>query len=246
MNLDYALAVYRGDLVSAASRWHIARRRRRRRLVLLTGAIAASVVVVGVAAAASGWLTGTPAPESVKSDFGSYTPQLGFHPQPGSAVLVASDGDSRLYATTDAEGSYCIAVSTPWRDLAEEPDGGTCISKATSEQPIVAGLPAATADEVVLAGRVSVAGAVSVALTLPDRTSRTVPLGSSGFFITNIQGTDCEYGSWTPRLIALDSSGTPVAATTIQLEREDDGNGGVPLACVSPDGPTAGDTPSGH
>lgn len=229
------IAAFRSELRAAAARQ---RRSYRRRLV--AGAVAAVVAIValtGVATGGVGWLTGTPAPHSVVADFGTYTPQLGFHPDPGSAVLVASDGDSHLYATTNAEDSYCIAVSTPWRNLGREPDGGTCVSKATAEQPIVAGLPSGTADTVVLAGRVAVAGAVSVAVTLPDGDSRTVPLGTSGFFISNIQVKPCQYGDWSPQLVAINAVGKPVAASTIPLLHEYRGSNGVPEACGGPVAP---------
>lgn len=220
---------------------HLQRQRVLRRTALSLGALAAAAVLAGGAyAAATDWLTGRPAPPSVRADFGTYTPQLGFRPDPGKAVLVASDGDSHLYATTDAEGSYCIAVSAPWRNLGREPDGGTCISKATAEQPIVAGLPSGTADTLVLTGRVSVAGAKSVALRLPDGTPRTIPLGTSGFFISNIEGAPCGHGDWSPRLVALDAGGKPLAASTIPLVHEYRDTRDVPVACgmpVAPIGP---------
>ena len=94
MNIEDALTAYRGDLVAAAHRWRVRRERRRRRFVLTSGVVALGAVIVGTAIAATGWLVGSPAPPSVKSDFGSYAPQLGFNPQPGKAVLVASSGDS--------------------------------------------------------------------------------------------------------------------------------------------------------
>jgi hypothetical protein len=234
------IAAFRSELHAAALRQ---RRSSRRRLVAAAVVVFVAIVALtGVATGGVGWLSGTPAPQSVITDFGSYTPQLGFHPDPGSAVLVASDGDSHLYATTNAEGSYCIAVSTPWRDPGQVPDGGTCVSKATAEQPIVAGLPSGTADTVVLAGRVAVAGAVSVSLELRDGTTRTIPLGTSGFFISNIQGKPClhgdQYGDWSPQLVALDAAGEPVAASTIPLEHEYLDKSGAPSACGGPVAPT--------
>jgi hypothetical protein len=78
----------------------------RRRVAL---AVFVALVAIGTAAAATTtWLGGSPAPPAVVDDFGSYTPQLGFHPDPGRAVLVAEDGDVALYATTNAEGTYCM------------------------------------------------------------------------------------------------------------------------------------------
>lgn len=236
------IADFRSELRAAAIR-----RRRSSRRRLVAAAVVAAVAIValtGVATGGVGWLTGTPAPHSVVADFGTYTPQLGFHPDAGGAVLVASDGDSHLYATTNAEGSYCIAVSTPWRNLAQEPDGGTCVGKTTAEKPIVAGLPSATADTLVLAGRVALAGAVSVTVKLPDGTSRTIPLGTSGFFISNIHGRPCQYGDWSPQLVALDAAGKPAAASTIPLLHEYRGRSGVPMACGGPVAPTGPAAPS--
>jgi hypothetical protein len=236
------IAAFRSELRAAAIRQ---RRSSRRRLVAAAVvALVAIIALTGVATGGVGWLTGTPAPHSVIADFGTYTPQLGFHPDPGSAVLVASDGDSHLYATTNAEDSYCIAVSTPWRNLGREPDGGTCVSKATAEKPIVAGLPSGTADTLVLAGRVSVAGAVSVKVTLPAGGSRTIPLGSSGFFISNIQSKPCQYGDWSPQLVALNAAGNPVAASTIPLLHEYRGSSEVPMACGMPVAPIGEVTPA--
>jgi len=197
---------------------------------LLTSALAAAVVIIGASAAASGWLIGAPAPPSVKADFGTYAPQLGFHPDPGSAVLVAQDGSDQLYATTNSEGSYCLVASTPWKQPGSNSDGGTCISKEIAETPIVAGFVAGTENVQVFAGRVSVSGAASISFPLPDGSTRTVPLGTSGFFLTSINGKACQSSDWSPQIAALSSDGTVVAASTITLERVE-GDGG---ACVLP------------
>lgn len=220
MNAEDVLIVYRADLVAAASRWQRSRSRRRRRVALLTSVLALAAVVVGASDAATGWLTGAPAPPSVKSDFDSYTPQLGFRPDPGKAVLVASDGDDQLYATTNAEGSYCIVLSTPSLRPPESMGGGYCIGRATAEQPIVAGAFPTTSDTLALAGRISVAGATAVETQLPDGTTRTIPLASSGFFLSSFAGKPCEHGSWSPRLVATSPGGNELAVSTITLEQD--------------------------
>lgn len=206
-----------------------------RRAVLTAGVVATTAVLAaGAYAAASDWLVGGPAPPSVRADFGTYTPQLGFHPDPGNAVLVAQEGDDQLYATTDREGTYCLVASTPWKRPQTGPDGGLCILEQTADKPIVAGLVAASANEQVLAGRVSVEGAVSVRFPLPDGLLRTVPLGTSGFFLTSIEGNPCEIKNWSPQIEALSEDGTPVAASTISLEQEvqhNNGSRGVVLGC---------------
>ncbi|HEY7421052.1 MAG TPA: hypothetical protein VH541_03500 [Gaiellaceae bacterium] len=192
-----------------------------RRVVLTVGVlVATAALAAGAYAAATDWLTGSPAPPSVRADFGSYTPQLGFHPDPGNAVLVAQEGNDQLYATTNAEGSYCIVASTPWKRPQTSPDGGTCIPKRWSDEPIVAGFVAGSATAQVLAGRISVKGATSVRLSLPDGSMRTVPLGTSGFFLTSVGGKPCQSKEWSPQIEALARDGTAVAASTIALEEE--------------------------
>lgn len=212
------IATFRAELHSAALRQR--RSVHRRRLLMASAAAAIAVIALtGVATGAVGWLTGTPAPQPVVADFGTYSPQLGFHPNPGSAVLVASDGDSHLYATTNAQGSYCVAETTPWAHLAQAPDGGYCIGKQTAEQPIVAGVAAGGPDTLLLEGRIAVAGAVAVRVALPDGVLRTIPLGTSGFFISNIKAKPCQSGDWTSQIVALNAAGTAVAASTITLEK---------------------------
>jgi hypothetical protein len=104
----------------------------RRRIAVL--AIVTLLIVIGTAVASTtSWLTGSPAPQSVVSDFGTYTPQLGFNPEPGRAVLVAEDGDISLYATTNKQGTYCLVASAPWKRPEKLADGGTCIPPRRQE-----------------------------------------------------------------------------------------------------------------
>lgn len=100
MTTQDPIALFRTQLRAAAERQMISPRRRRR-LLFPAGLAFAAIAITGAALAASGWLTGQPAPSSVASDFSGYTPQLGFQPDPGNSVLVAQDGDSSLYATTN-------------------------------------------------------------------------------------------------------------------------------------------------
>ena len=104
-------------------------------------ALGISLLVIGTAVAATtDWLAGAPAPPSVVADFGTYAPQLGFHPDSGNSVLVAESGELQLYATTNAEGSYCVVASAPWKRPNTNPDGGYCLPEKTAAQPIVAGI----------------------------------------------------------------------------------------------------------
>lgn len=211
------IAAFRAELRSAAERGQ--RASRRRRLLLAAAAAAVALVgVTGVATGAVGWLIGSPAPSSVIADFGTYSPELGFHVQPGKAVQVASDGPDALYATPTAEGSYCIVLSTPRSRPPESMGGGYCIGKSTADQPIVAGLFPAGPDLLLLLGRISVSGATSAEVELPDGTTRTIPLQSSGFFLSAIESKACQNGAWSPQLLALNAEGKTVAASTIPLE----------------------------
>jgi hypothetical protein len=226
--------------------------RRRRRLILPGGLVVAAIILCGAALAASGWLTGTPAPPSVISDFAGYAPQLGFHPDPGDAVEVAEDGDSSLYATVNAEGSYCIVASAPWRRPDHLPDGGTCIPQPTAAQTIVAGVVAAGPTDtgalegtatVLVAGRVTQTGTTEVSFTTPTGDTVNRPVGQSGFFLATLSIKLCGNGDWTPTFTALDNQGRPIAQSTFTIDRQLDLSGGI--ACQFPS-MTSAAAPSSH
>jgi hypothetical protein len=227
VNLDDALWSYRGELVTAAARWQRARIRRRRRLVFLTTALAAAGIVVGASIAASGWLVGSPAPRNVKSDFGSYAPQLGFNPEPGKAVLVASGGPYRLYATTNKQGGYCVLVSAPWKRPGPHGEGGDCVSRGQASVPFSAGIGGAAGaphggTRIVLDGRTRQVGAARVRFTGPQGERVTTPAGPSGFFIAGFTvrrpaRTDVVSGfapgicRWSTTFVVLDGKGRALA-----------------------------------
>jgi len=225
----------------------------RRRLAAL--AIALGLLVIGTAVAATtGWLTGSPAPPSVVADFGSYTPQLGFHPDSGSSVFVAEAGDSQLYATTNAEGSYCVVASAPWKRPNQNPDGGSCVGEKTAVQRVVAGIVGGSPTDssrdltLLVAGRISVPGAASVNVTLPDHSIRNVKLGSSGFFLTNVETQLCQGGDWIAKLVALDPQGRQLAQSTITLEHSINPSGthGASFAVCQLPPLTSEAAPAGH
>ena len=155
------------------------------------------------------------------SDFASYTPQLGFHPEAGRAVLVAEDGDVILYATTNREGTYCLVVSAPWKRPETLPDGGTCIPAAQAAAPLIAGFGGASRDTVVIAGRADARGAHAIRFAGPDRRLLTRPIGSSGFFVAAvpISGSPCANGDWKPTFVVLDAGGRELTHATIGLAR---------------------------
>jgi len=217
VNLDGALIDHRGELVLAARRWHRARRRRRR-IVLASGAVAAVLVVAGAAVAATGWLVGAPAPPSVKSDFGSYAPQLGFNPTPGKAVLVAGDGPYQLFATTNEQGTYCVLVSAPWKRPGPQGEGGDCVPQETAAKRFWVGLGGAAGSpdghtRFVLDGRTTDPNAASVRFSTPDGQSITVPVGTSGFFIAGAEVED-PCAPWTPTFHFLDAGGNSLGETS--------------------------------
>jgi len=200
---------------------------RRRKVVV---AVVIGLAVIGTAAATTTtWLRGSPAPPAVVSDFGSYTPQLGFHPDPGRAVLVADDGDVSLYATTNAEGSYCLVTSAPWKRPDKLPDGGTCIPPAQAAAPFVAGLVGASPDSLVIAGRTTSRGARTIRFTDAGGHPIARRIGSSGFFVAELRfsGSPCANGGWRPTFVVLGSDGRELRRATVELARSPS-----PGACV--------------
>ena len=231
MNIDDALTAYRGDLVAAAHRWRVRRERRRRRFVLTSGVVVLGAVIVGTAIAATGWLVGSPAPPSVKSDFGSYAPQLGFNPQPGKAVLVASSGAYQLYATTNKQGGYCVLVSAPWKRPGPHGEGGDCSSRQQASVAFWAGIGGMAGaphggTRVVIDGRTRHRNAANVRFTAPEGKTITASVGRSGFFIvgytirrpvnsTVISGFVPGICRWTSTFTALDATAREIGQKTL-------------------------------
>jgi hypothetical protein len=197
---------------------------RRRGAVLV---LAGTLVVIGTAAATTvSWLTGRPAPPAVVRDFGTYAPQLGFHPQPGRAVLVAEDSNISLYATTNDEGSYCLVVSAPWKRPETLPDGGTCIPAAQAAAPLIAGLlgasspPGEERSTYLIAGRTDTPRAHTIRFTDPAGETITRTIGSSGFFVASVQTeSGCPSDDWKPTFIVLGANGEELTRATITLAK---------------------------
>lgn len=235
MNIDDALTAYRGELIASAQRWQKARARRRHRIALVTSAFAVAGIIVGTAIAATGWLVGSPAPKSVKSDFGSYAPQLGFNPEPGKAVLVARHGPYKMYVTPDKQGGYCTLVATPQYHPGPSGSGGDCGTRQQAAVsflagPVGPGVPMHNGGvRVVVAGRTRNKAAARVQFTTPDGKTATAPIGTSGFFITDITskrqlftGLQPQGGRlpkplchWTTTFVLLDSSGRQLTSKTL-------------------------------
>jgi hypothetical protein len=244
MNIEDAVTAYRGELVSAAYRWNVSRDRRRRRVLFATSAVALAAVIVGTAIAATGWLVGSPAPPRVKADFGSYAPQLGFNPQPGKAILVASNGAYQLFATTNKQGGYCILVSAPWKRPGPHGEGGDCSSRQQASVAFWAGFggvaPApGKGMRLVIDGRTREARAATLRLATPGKQIVTVPVGSSGFFIVGVTThmSWCQIAQWNPKVAILDSTGHQLTTATARIGRS--------LVCLSRPRPTV-TTQDGH
>jgi hypothetical protein len=190
--------------------------------VLVLALLAGPAYAIG--RAVEGWVGGEPAPPSIVRNFGSYTPQLGFNPEPGKAVRVASDGSAALYATPNAQGSYCVATDTP--------DGGICIQPKAAAEPLIAGImPNKT---LLVAGRVRDPRAVEIAFTDPDGLRVTRRLEVGRFFLaalgtTALPGADrpypCKNGTWRSTFRALDSNGHELVSAQITLASVPPGRG---------------------
>jgi hypothetical protein len=200
---------------------------RRGRLLVVVMLVLAVLVVPTYAigrAVIKGWLGGEPAPESIVHNFRSYTPQLGFHPEPGKAVRVASDGAFTLYATSNDRGSYCVATSTP--------DGGICIRPNVAAAPLIAGIMpgdpgrADARRTILVAGRVKEAGAEQIAFTDPDGATVTRRIRVGGFFLAALPTGEpnpgepvyaCKNGDWTPIFRAIGRAGEELLTAQITL-----------------------------
>jgi hypothetical protein len=228
-----AILELRAELRRVASREAASRRRRRR----LAGTAALFVAAVGtsLSIAGTGWLTGEAAPPAVVTDFKAYAPQLGFHPEPGKAVLVAQDDPVKLYATTNREGTYCLVVDEPWKH-ANAGDGGSCIDRKAAASPITAwvlGISAMTREgeaTMVVAGRIGLDGARSVRFDDPAGIHIERPLGPSGFYVSAFrakvpiavvrpEGVICPEKQWLPSFAAVGGGGETLARVTIPLLR---------------------------
>jgi hypothetical protein len=221
------ILAYRGELYKAATRRRTARKRRQ---VIVAAMAVAAVVFAGLsiaAVAATGWFQASPAPPPVVSDFRAYTPQLGFHPEPGKAVFVAQDGEFKLYATTDREGTYCLVADLPWRHPTAG-DGGVCVPKRDASEPLTASVIGASQTRLAVAGRVQDARARAVEFANPDGDMVQVPLGAGGFYIAAVRTDMCPASDWAPDFSALAGDGQTLLTARILLIRVD------PMGCGGP------------
>jgi hypothetical protein len=239
--MDETLIRFRAELERSAERRVQARRRRVRTLTAL--AAAGALLVTGAAIAADHLRDslGSPAPENVRRDFGSYTPQLGFHPAGSDAVLSAEDerGGIGLYVAPNAEGTSCVTFTAPWKTSPDQEDGGTCLRHADAEVPILAGLLGTRAARpgpvtAVIGGRVTTEGAVSVRFPSASGEPIESTLGIGGYFVVAVPGAQagltpggCD--GWAPQVTALDAAGQALARATIVFSQSVTGACGWPM-----------------
>lgn len=201
------------------------RRRRSGRRLLLAAAAAAALLAVpsyGIARTVVEWVRGEPAPQTVKDEFESYAPQLGYRPDASGAILVAVDGDDvRLYSTPNDKGSYCLVLTAPGRPTG---DGGTCIRPAWAAAPLIAGTLGATAgDEAAstqfIAGRATSPNATSIEFAGPSGETIRRPIGFDGFFVASVRvpRAACGAGDWRPTFVVRDPAGDEVERADITL-----------------------------
>jgi hypothetical protein len=193
------------------------------RIAFVVVALALGAVGAGLALAGTGWLTGSPAPPAVVTDFQAYTPQLGFHPDPGGAVLVAEEGQVKLYATTDRERTYCLVLADPWKP-ATTLDGGVCLPQRIASAHFIAGIIGGSPPSsqgtttLVVAGRIADTRARAVRFSGPDGKTIERPVGPNGFFVVAVTSAmPCEDGDWSSTFTALDGGGNEVAQTAVAL-----------------------------
>jgi hypothetical protein len=194
----------------------------RRRLIAIALAIAALVAPPSYAIGRTvvAWVLGDPAPAEVVTDFGKHTPQLGFNPDPGEAVLVARDADLRLYVTTNRQGTYCFIVNTRL-------DGGSCVNHAVAAAPVVAGFAGSPppdpgkSSRLVVVGRIQRGRPARVSFTTPDRDRVTTSIGLGGFFVAGVPVAGlmdaCAHGDWSPTFEFLSADRELITAATIKI-----------------------------
>jgi hypothetical protein len=238
MKIPNPIDAYRAELRYAASRRVAARRR----LIILgaTAVVGALTTSLALAATKTGWLTGSPAPPQVVTGFKQYTPQLGFHPEPGKAQFVAHDGPIKLYATSNREGGICYIVDEPWKP-ANKGEGGTCASAQRAAVPISAGGLGQSADVFVVGGRVADQRARSIRFTNPSGEPIVQPLGAGGFYVVQVSSHHCPKHDWIPTFVALDQDGNQLNQARITLLHDDYDAKGRVISCggsVTPGGPS--------
>jgi hypothetical protein len=192
-----------------------------RRLVVV------AVALIGLAAVPAfavnritDWRKGEQAPREIVENLASYTPQLGFNPEPDKAVLVAQDAHVRLYVTTNRQGTYCYVASTRL-------DGGTCVSEAVADAPVIAGFIGGDGQHrtngLVLVGRIRDHRAQTVRFTAPAGESVVRNIGRGGFFVAIAPAGSpmaaCAGGGWTPTFTFYSALGDEIASAGIEIAR---------------------------
>jgi len=206
------IAEFRLELHAAASR-KARHRRVMRRTLAVAAAATVAIAVAGISLATTGVFQSSPAPPEVVQDFESYTPQLGFDPEPGKAQLVAQDGEFGLYATPNKQGGYCVIDSKGVKS-PEMRDGGHCVKKSIMRLPLVAALGTSSA----VIGHVLDESARTIRFTDMSGAVIERPIGANGFFIGAVEvRRGCPKRNWTSHFVALDAMRRTVESADITL-----------------------------
>jgi hypothetical protein len=217
---------WRDEMLAAITREPVRKRADRTATARRTLVLALAVVVLGavptfaVGRGIVGWLGGEPAPREIVTNLESYTPQLGFDPEPEKTVLVASDGPVHLYVTSNRQGTYCFVVSTRL-------DGGTCMPASIANAPIVAGFVGGDGEHrtkgLVVIGRVRDPRAQSVRFDAPDGTRVVRNIGLGGFFVAVAPAESpiaaCDDRGWSPTFSFYGPLGDEIASATIEIAK---------------------------
>jgi hypothetical protein len=163
---------------------------------------------------------GEQAPRQIVTNLESYTPQLGFNPDPEKAVLVAQEAHVRLYVTSNRQGTYCYIASTRL-------DGGTCVSKAVADAPVIAGFIGGDGEHrtngLVMVGRIRDPRAHTVRFNAPDSTPVVRNVGLGGFFVAVAPAESpmaaCAGAGWKPTFTFHSHLGDEITSATIEIAR---------------------------
>ncbi len=199
-------------------------RPRSRRVLAVAAAL---VLLTAGTATAAALLFGEPAPEKVKKDLrgvdAGYPADLRLNPDVEGAVSVASTGTSTLYYARLKDGGHCTELV-----IAQKPAGAVCTPGGQVEyQPIEVTVPftgpVTDASPVTVAGRVNAGGVTALQIRYADGSTDAVPFGDDRFFVFDVPAehlASTHQDDFT--LVATDSSGNTVVATTVPAVKQDD------------------------
>jgi hypothetical protein len=211
IDVTTSLARVRDNLLVAIAADH--RRSRRRRRVRLTGlALAATLASTTAVAATAGLFS--PAPDSVKGQFGELGPGV----DASKAVEIGVIDEHAAYAAPTEDGGFCLYFAPNPRS---GPSGTACLLDPVGSDEIALA-PQLGHDGGFVFGRVGAESAATVEIKLTEQSGvLTTPVGTDGFFLIEIpqsvMGVLMEGGAFDERRLealtatARDAQGETVA-----------------------------------